>query len=64
MAIKRYALTANGDVFVTAEFDDATEQGAKTSSYLSSDPKVVPIPENLDVVVGWTWDGTNFKSPE
>lgn len=66
MTWKRYAGVTGGDVFTLFSFEaDGTvnEHGPRLEAGMSSDPKFVPVPENLAVAPGWTWDGTSFIPP-
>lgn len=63
---KRYAGIAGGDVFTIFTFD-ADEQnnqyGPRMSAGMSSDPIFKEVPAGLEVLPGWTYDGTAFIPP-
>lgn len=66
MAIKKYAMVVEGDVFglLTLEDDgNINPNGPRLAAGLSSDPKIVVVPDDSPVTHGWTWDGTNFYEP-
>jgi hypothetical protein len=66
MAIKKFAGVVDGDVFtiLTVDSEYSTDEspgiGERVVAGFSSDPKIVEIPSDLSVEVGWTWDGNNF----
>lgn len=65
--LKKYALIAEGDVFMTISFDDSLPQTEAWVAGLASNPVVIEITNNPDIENikgGWTWDGTNFKAPQ
>lgn len=66
MATRRYVFIADGDVFMQIAFDDEGPhpRSAAWAAGLSSDPKVIEVTNQPNVVPGWTWDGTDFKAPE
>lgn len=66
MATRRYVLIAEGDVFMQIYFDDQTSHpnAPAWAAGLLSDPKVIEVTDQPNVVPGWTWDGTGFKAPE
>jgi hypothetical protein len=66
MTIKKFAGVVDGDIFtiITVDSEFTTDQnpgiGERLLAGFQSDPKIVEIPSDLDVEVGWTWDGNNF----
>jgi len=64
--LRKYALIAEGDVFMTLSFDDSLPQAGPWAPGLASNPVIVEItndPEIENIKSGWTWDGTNFTAP-
>lgn len=64
---KKYALVAEGDVFMTISFDDSMPQTEAWIAGLASSPVIIEITDNPDVNNirgGWTWDGTSFRASE
>ena len=68
MAIKKFAAVVDGDVFSVISVDSAysthekPDLGERLIAGFSSDPKIIEIPENQEVEIGWTWDGEIFIS--
>lgn len=66
MTIKKFAGIVDGDVFTILTVDgehrtvEDPNAGPRLVAGFSSDPKIVEIPSDLDVTVGWTWDGEIF----
>ena len=65
MSIKKFAGIVEGDIFtifvVDSEFQgEDGEAGARIIAGLNSQPIFVEIPSDLNVSLGWKWDGTNF----
>jgi len=66
MTWKRYAGVAGEDVFTIFSFDsDETlnNYGPRLEAGMASDPKFISIPDDLDVVPGWSFNGTEFVPP-
>jgi len=64
---KKYALIAEGDVFMTFSFDDSMPQTEAWVAGLASSPVIIEITDNPDadnIRGGWTWNGTEFVAPE
>lgn len=67
MSIKKFAMVANSTVFTIIELHNDNNENPnaeKMNTALSSDPKVIALPENSEVAVGWSWDGNTFSNPE
>ncbi len=65
--LKKYALIAEGDVFMTISFDDTMSQTEAWVAGLASNPVIVEItndPNIENIKGGWTWDGNLFTAPE
>ena len=65
--LKKYAIIAEGDVFMTISFDDADPQTEAWVAGLVSNPVIVEItndPNIQSIKGGWTWDGNVFAAPE
>jgi len=65
MSIRRFVCVTEGDVFMQIQFDDSIS-GPKSAAWaagLSSNPIVIEVTDQPNVVPGWTWDGTNFIAP-
>lgn len=65
MSIKKFAGIVEGDIFtifvVDSEFQgESGEAGERIIAGLNSQPTFVEIPSDLNVSLGWKWDGTNF----
>lgn len=66
MAIRKFAGIVDGDVFTVITLDEDyrtvedPNSGQRLVAGFSSDPKIVEIPSELDVAIGWTWDGEIF----
>lgn len=65
MSIKKFAGIVEGDIFtifvVDSEFQGENgEAGERIIAGLNSQPTFVEIPSDLNVSLGWKWDGTNF----
>ena len=65
MAIRRFVLIAEGDVFMQIQFDDETSHpnAAAWAAGLLSNPTVVEATNQPEVIPGWTWNGTEFITP-
>lgn len=63
MAQIKFALCSENDVFGIATIDDeATNSlGYNISEGYNSNPLIIEIPENLNVEIGWVYDGQNFR---
>lgn len=65
--LKKYAFVAEGDVFMTIQFDDSTPKGEAWVAGLASSPIIIDITddENKDLISGgWTWVDGVFRQPE
>lgn len=65
MTIKKFAGIVDGDIFTILAVDDEHqgedgEAGNRIISGLKSQPIFVEIPSDLNVTLGWTWNGTSF----
>ncbi len=60
--MKAFAVIVEGDVAFTMRHPIEVES---IIAALSSDPKIVEVPDDLknNVEFGWTFDGTNFIPP-
>jgi hypothetical protein len=66
MAIRRFILITEGDVFMQLQFDDES-QGQKSQGWaagLLSSPTIIEVTDQPEVVPGWTWDGVQFNQPQ
>lgn len=66
MAIKKYALIVDNDVFGTIKFDDDPNHnvnGPRLAAGFSSNPIVIEVDADSDIEHGWTWNGTIFNPP-
>jgi hypothetical protein len=66
MAQRRFIFVVEGDVFMQLLFDDEItgERGASWAAGLNSNPTVIEVTNDPQVVPGWTWDGSNFIPPQ
>lgn len=64
MATRRFVLIAEGDVFMQIQFDDeiSHSNAAAWAAGLSSNPSVVEVTNQPEVIPGWVWDGSSFTS--
>jgi hypothetical protein len=67
-ATHKFAFIVEGDVFGVISLDennpyDVSNVEKRCIAGLMSDPKIVPIPLDSDVMPGWVWDGQEFKPP-
>jgi hypothetical protein len=60
MLEKKFALVAEDDVFMVLVIEEHTTDRDMMIAGLSSNPKVVPIPEDLPVTQYWKYDGSKF----
>lgn len=65
MTIKKFAGIVDGDIFTIVSIDPEFEgqdgqAGARVIAGLNSNPIFVEVPEELDVNINWTWNGTEF----
>jgi hypothetical protein len=61
MTIKRFAGIVGTDIFTVTTIDsEYPGSGERLLAGFSSDPKFVEIPDDLDVTIAWTWNGTEF----
>lgn len=67
MAIRKFAMIADSDVFGIITLDDdpnINSNGPRISAGLSSNPKIVEISSDSNIDHhGWTWNGTDFIGP-
>jgi hypothetical protein len=61
MTIRKYVFIIDGEVGPDLQFDDSkSETNAALAAAMSSDPKVIEIPLDSPVTIGWRWNGTEF----
>jgi hypothetical protein len=61
MTIKRFAGIVGTDIFTITTIDsEYPGLGERLLAGFSSDPKFVEIPDDLNVNIAWTWNGTEF----
>jgi hypothetical protein len=66
MATKKFAAVVDGDVFTVMTIDSEYSTtlhpglGERLIAGFSSDPKIIEIPEDQEIDIGWTWDGEIF----
>ena len=60
MSEKKFALVAEDDVFMIFVVEEHTTDRDMLIAGLSSNPKVVPIPDGAPVPQYWKYDGENF----
>ena len=65
MTIHKFAIVVNGDVAGTIHLDDTNplESVARHIAAYGSDPKIIPVPSDLGVAYGWTYENDTFVSP-
>ena len=66
MTTRRFVCIAEGDVFMQIQFDD-TLSGTNAPAWaagLASNPTVIEVTGQPNVVPGWTWNGTEFVAPQ
>jgi hypothetical protein len=66
MTWKRYAGVAGEDVFTIFSFDSnetRNNYGPRLDAGMSSNPQFILIPDELDVLPGWSFNGTEFVPP-
>lgn len=62
--MKKYVLVIDGEVGPDIRFEETSNDETQAlAAAMSSDPKVIEIPHDSPVTIGWTWDGTNFIEP-
>jgi hypothetical protein len=62
--MKRYVLVIDGEVGPDLVFEEnSSAQHHALAAALSSSPTVVEVPQDSEVEMGWTWDGTTFTEP-
>jgi hypothetical protein len=63
MAIFKFAVVIDQDVAGTISMDTENKSDVvpRMIAALSSDPKIIPAPEEVDY--GWMYDGQNFFKP-
>lgn len=61
--MKRFVFIIDNEVGPDLKFAVGNPQTEALAAALSSDPKVIEIPIDSEVNMGWTWDGTNFYPP-
>jgi hypothetical protein len=62
---KRWVFIVDGEVGPDIHFESGDNiQRQALAAALSSDPKVVEVPMDSDINIGWTWDGENFYPPQ
>ncbi len=66
MSLRKFVLIAEGDVFMQIQFDDevSSPNAAAWVAGLLSNPVVVDVTNQPEVVSGWTWDGNSFTAPQ
>jgi hypothetical protein len=65
MTVHKFAIVVDGDVAGTISIDD-TNPAASAPRHIAaynSDPKIIPVPSDLNVVYGWTYEDGVFVSP-
>lgn len=65
MTVRKWAVVVGDDVAGTITIDDENtmETAQRFIAAYDSDPRIVPIPEDQEVVHGWNWTGTEFTPP-
>ena len=66
MALRRFVLIAEGDVFMQIQFDDevSSPNAAAWAAGLLSNPCVADVTNQPEVIPGWAWDGNSFTPPQ
>ena len=66
MATRRFVCITEGDVFMQVQFDDAIgdQRAPAWAAGLASNPTVIEVTNQPNVVPGWTWNGTEFIAPQ
>jgi hypothetical protein len=63
MTIKRFAGIVGTDIFTVTTIDSDNADSSvieRLVAGFSSNPTFVEIPDNLNVTIAWTWNGTEF----
>jgi hypothetical protein len=66
MTWKRYAGVTGNDVFTIFSFDSdqtTNNYGPRMDAGMSSNPTFIQIPDGMDVLPGWSYNGTDFVPP-
>jgi hypothetical protein len=65
MIIHKFAIVVDGDVAGTISIDDAntSESARRHIAAYNSDPKIIPVPSDIAVAYGWTYEDGVFVSP-
>lgn len=67
MSLRKFAFVAEGDVFTTWQFDPEDKSYGPNAEMiiagLLSNPTIVECTDTLEVGIGYTWDGKEFKEP-
>lgn len=62
--MKRYVFVVDGEVGPDLVFEETSSDGHQAlAAAMSSNPTVVEVPQDSEVQIGWTWDGTTFNAP-
>lgn len=62
--MKRYIFVVDGEVGPDIKFNGSGDaQKEALAAIMSSDPKVIEIPYDSPIDIGWTWDGLEFHPP-
>jgi hypothetical protein len=66
MTTRRFVLIAEGDVFMQVQFDDeiSSPNAAAWAAGLASNPTVIEVTDQPNVVPGWAWNGDSFTPPQ
>jgi hypothetical protein len=67
--IRKFVFVIDGEVGPDITFEDEGvgpkfEHNRLLAAAMSSDPKVIEIPYDSEINIGWTWDGKEFKKPQ
>jgi len=65
MTIHKFAIVVEGEVAGTISIDDTNTLPAASRhiAAYSSDPKIIPVPSDLEVEYGWSYENGTFVSP-
>jgi|DEB19_MinimDraft_3_1074340.scaffolds.fasta_scaffold01602_9 hypothetical protein len=62
---RKFILVIDGESGPDLVLDDqATSQSTALCAALSSNPTIVEVSPDLQIGIGWSWDGSNFTAPQ
>ena len=64
MAVQKFALIVEGEVFMLVAYDDTYSLAGRWTAGLKSNPTIIDCTEiEQDPSNGWIWDGEIFQPP-